>query len=439
MKRNLLTSFFVLLLIQSGYSQNFDKVKLDNYFQALEASHKYMGSVAISQDGKIMYTKAIGFKNLEEKVKPDLHTKYRIGSISKTFTAVLLFQAIDENKIILSETILKYFPAIKNADHITIGQLLNHHSGIHNFTDDENYLTWYTQKKSEKEMVAIISKLESDFEPGSKAAYSNSNYVLLSYILQKLYNKPYAQVLDEKIIKPLGLTDTYYGGKIDLSKNESYSYQFKGDWKKEPETDMSIPVGAGSIVSTPSDLTTFAHALFNGKLIEAPSLQQMKTIQDGYGMGLFEVPFNQHKGFHHNGGIDGFKSFFAYFPEGKIAVAHTSNGSNYDNNQISIALLSSIYHTPFHIPDFKTYVIKEKDLDQYLGLYADKGFPMKITISKSGSVLMAQATGQSGFALEPADKDIFKFDPAGIVLQFNPEAKQMTLKQGGKEFVLTKE
>jgi D-alanyl-D-alanine carboxypeptidase len=427
----------MFLFIQTGYAQTINKVKLDHYFQALEANNKFMGSVAIARDGKVLYTKAIGFRVVEDKLKPNERTKYRIGSISKTFTAALLFKAIDEKKIALAETLNKYFPTIKNAERITIGNLLNHHSGIHNFTDDADYSKWDTQKKSEQEMVTLIAALSSDFEPGSKAAYSNSNYVLLTYILQKLYREPYAQILEEKIVNPLGLKDTYYGGKIDISNNESYSYQFNSRWGKQEETDMSIPVGAGAIVSTPTDLTSFAHALFNGKIVSAESLNQMKKMQDGFGMGLFEAPFQEKKSYGHNGGIDGFSSNFGYFPDDRVAIAFTSNGSAYDNNKISIALLSSVFNKPFEIPSFLT--LTTKDLDQYLGVYAAKNFPLKITITKADDTLIGQATGQPSFKLDATAKHVFNFDQAGLVLQFNPDTKEMTLRQGGRDFLLSKE
>ena len=227
MKIKLLVAVITLLIIKSGYSQGIDHAKLNSYFQALEANNKFMGSVAVSQDGKLLYTKAIGFKVVEDKLKPNEHTIYRIGSISKTFTAALVFKAIEENKTALSQTINKYFPTVKNSEKITVAQLLNHHSGIHNFTDEADYAKWHTQKRSDEEMIKLISTMGSDFEPGSKGAYSNSNYVLLTYLLQKVYNKPYEQILQEKITKPLSLTDTYYGGKIDIENGGSYSYQFK--------------------------------------------------------------------------------------------------------------------------------------------------------------------------------------------------------------------
>lgn len=427
----------MFLFVQTGYSQTIDKVKLDRYFQTLEANNKFMGSVAIARDGKVLYTKATGFRFVEDKLKPDERTKYRIGSISKTFTAALIFKAIDEKKIDLRQTLNKYFPTVKNAESITIGHLLNHHSGIHNFTDDAGYSKWNTQKKSEQEMLTLISGLGSDFEPGSKAAYSNSNYVLLTYILQKIYKKPYAQILNEKIVNPLGLKDTYYGGKINVANNESYSYEFKRGWEQQEETDMSIPAGAGAIVSTPTDLTSFAHALFNGKIVSAESLKQMKTIQDGYGMGLFEAPFQEKKSFGHNGGIDGFSSNFGYFPGDRVAIAFTSNGSAYDNNKISIALLSSVFNKPFDIPSFLS--LTPEDLDQYLGVYAAKIFPLKITISRSDNTLIGQATGQPSFKLDATAKHVFNFDQAGLVLQFNPDTKEMTLKQGGRDYLLSKD
>jgi CubicO group peptidase (beta-lactamase class C family) len=433
-------SIFVLtLLTQFSFSQNFDKSKLDSYFQALETNNKFMGSVALSQNGKIIYSKQIGFADIENKIKPNNDTKYRIGSISKTFTSVLVFNAIEEQKLKLNDKIDKYFPEIKNANKITISYLLNHRSGIHNFTATEDYLKWNTKKKTEKELVEIIAKSGSDFEPDTKAEYSNSNFVLLSFILQKIYKKEYAKILNEKIVNPIGLTNTYFGKPSNIKENECYSYSYKENWIKETETDMSIPLGAGALVSTPSDLTQFADALFNGKLVSKENLELMKTIKDNYGMGLFQIPFGKKIGYGHNGGIDGFTSVLYHFSDQNVSMALTSNGTNFENNNISIALLSAIYDKPYEIPTFKTVEMSSLDLEKYLGVYSSKQIPLKITITKNEKKLIAQATGQSPFALEATDKDKFKFDQAGIVLEFNPTDKSMILKQGGGIFNFTKE
>nr|WP_315166579.1 serine hydrolase domain-containing protein [uncultured Flavobacterium sp.] len=412
--------------------------KLDSLFQILEAKDKFMGSIAVSQNGTLIYSKSIGKVDIETNKKATNLSKYRIGSISKMFTSALIFKAIEEKKIALNQTIEIYFPTIENATKITIGNLLNHRSGIHNFTNNPDYLKYNTEPKSEEQMVEIIAKGKSDFEPNSKADYSNSNYVLLSYILQKAYKKPYAAILKDKITKPLGLKNTYVGDKISVQNNESNSYKFSEKWIKETETDMSIPMGAGSIVSNPTDLTIFIDLLFSNKIINESSLKQMITLQDNYGMGIFQIPFHDKKGFGHNGGIDEFRSVLYYFTEDKIAVALTSNGKTYDNNDIIIAALSSYFNKPFVIPTFKNFELKTEDLDPYLGEYSDAGFPMKITITKDNLKLFAQATGQSAFPLEATEKDKFEFLAAGIQLEFKPNEKQMIIKQGGGAFKLTK-
>jgi len=439
MTRTILAITFTWAIQLFGFAQHIDKNKLDSYFNALEANNKFMGSVAVSKDGNIIYSKSIGFADVENNIKADENSKYRIGSISKTFTSILVLKAVEEKKLALNQTIDKCFPTIENAKNITIKHLLSHRSGIHNFTSDKEYLTWHTQPKTENEMIALMAKAGSDFEPDSKAAYSNSNFVLLTYILEKSYKKPYAELVQKYITKPLGLSNTYFGGKININKNECKSYNFSGQWKAEPETDPSISLGAGGIVSTPKDLTKFSNALFEGKLLKPESLELMKTFRDGFGIGLFQFPFYDKTGYGHTGGIDGFHSVFSYFPDGKISYVLTSNGTNFINNNISIAVLSAVFDKPYEIPKFSSYTTTSEELDKYLGIYSSKEFPLKITITKNNSTLIAQATGQSAFPLEATEKNKFKFDQAGIVLEFNPIEQTMLLKQGGRQFTLTKE
>ena len=332
------------LLLSTSFAQNLDTVKLDSLFQILETKDKFMGSIAISENGKLLYTKSIGKDDLETNKHSSPLTKYRIGSISKMFTSCMVFKAVEERKINLNQTIEKYFPTIVNANKITISNLLNHRSGIHNFTDDENYMSYHTEPKSEKQMIEIIAHNKSDFKPDSKADYSNSNYVLLSFILEKIYKKSYKELLTATIIKPLGLKNTYFGGKIAVQNNECFSYTFEDKWQKENETDMSIPMGAGAIVSNPTDLVVFIENLFANKIISQNSLEQMKAIKDNYGMGIFQIPFYEKQGFGHTGGIDGFGSVLSYFPENKLAIALLSNGRIYENNNVMIGVLSIYFN-----------------------------------------------------------------------------------------------
>lgn len=439
MRKNLLLSIITVLLFQIGFSQDFNKAKLDNYFNVLETHSKFMGSVAVLQNDKIIYTRAVGFADVENKIKADNNTKYRIGSISKTFTAVMILKGVDLGKIELTQPIGKFFPTLANANKITLEQLLYHRSGIHSFTSDADYLTWNTEPKSEKEMVDIIVKGGSDFEPDSKSEYSNSNYVLLSFILEKSFKKSYSEILTEYITQPLGLKNTYLGSDIDVNNNESKSYKWMGSWKLEPETDMSVPLGAGGLVSTPSDLVKFSDALFGGKIITEESLKKMKTLKENYGMGLFQYPFNSKFGYGHTGGIDGFTSVFIHFADENVSYAMVSNGNNFNNNDISLAVLSAVYNETFEIPEFNSITLTSADLDKYLGVYSSSEVPLKITVSKENTTLLAQATGQASFPLTATEQNKFKFDPAGVELEFDPAANTMVLKQGGGEFRFKKD
>ena len=438
MIKKIFTTISLGLFFGTTFSQSINSPKLDSLFQILDEKNKFMGSIAISQNDKIIYSKAIGKADLESNKLATTLTKYRIGSISKMFTTVLIFKAIEENKITLLTTIDKYFSNIENANKITVSNLLNHRSGIHNFTNDSLYSSYYTLPKSELEMLKIIKDGKSDFEPNAKAEYSNSNFVLLSFILEKIYKKPFSQIVNDKIIKVIGLKNTYVGNKINIKNNESNSYINTGSWEKESETDMSIPKGAGAVVSTPTDLVKFIENLFKGKLVSIKSLEIMKTLRDNYGMGMFQVPFYDKKGFGHTGGIDAFLSVLYYFPSDKLSIAITSNGQTYDNNNIVMAGLSSYYNKPFEIPTFTNIILKTEELDQYLGVYSSPEFPLKITITKNKLILNAQATGQSAFELDAITKDKFEFKVAGIKLEFLPETKQMILKQGAGKYTLTK-
>lgn len=440
MKKTTLTTALLLTIGQIGFAQtNFDKAKLDNYFNVLEENNKFMGSVAVSKNGEIIYTKTIGFADVENKVKATENSKYRIGSISKIFTACLIFKAIEENKLNINQTIYKYFPTIENAKKITIGNLLNHRSGIHNFTDDEDYLKYNTEAKSEKQMLEIITKGKSNFEPDTKADYSNSNYVLLSYILEKTYKKPLKEILNSKIIKPLGLKNTFFGAKINLKNNECFSYSFGEKWEKETETDLSIPMGAGAIISNPTDLIIFIESLFTHNLITKKSLEQMTTLKDNYGMGIFQIPFDTKNAYEHNGGIDAFVSDLLYFPDDSLSIAFCTNGLAYPMKNILIGVLSICFQKDYTIPTFKTIELATEDLDKYLGEYSSADFSLTISITKVNQKLYAQATGQGAFPLEATEKDKFKFDQAGAKFEFNPTDKTMILFQGGGQIVFTKE
>ena len=430
----------IFVLSSNCFAQGINTQKLDNYFNTLEANQKFMGSVAVIREGKVIYNKQVGYADIVSKQKPHNETKYRIGSVSKLFTATLTFKAIEEGKISFNQTIDDYFPEIENADKITISNLLNHRSGIHSFTDSkEEFLRYHTQAKTEKEMLEIIAKGGSDFKPDEKAVYSNSNYVLLSYILEKLYNKAYNQILENKITKPLNLNNTFFGSKINPDNNEAYAYRFEKKWKQTTESHQSISMGAGGIVSTPTDLVLFTEALFSGKLLSAESVAKMKTIQDKFGMGLFKTEYYDKVSYGHNGEIDGFISVLRYFPDENIAFAIASNGANYSLNLIEVTIVNSLFNKHYDIPDFRFYEPESKELNQYLGVYSSETFPVKLTVTRSGNQLHLQAPGDSVMNLQATAKGEFKHEPAGLTIIFDIEKNQMQISQGGKINVLNKE
>lgn len=438
-KKHFILTITAAFIVQLCFAQNFDKTKLDNYFKALDQNEKFMGSVAVSHNGEIIYSNTIGFSDFENSVKANEKTKYRIGSISKTFTAVLVMKAVEQNKLTLSHTLSQFFPEIINSDKITISHLLSHRSGIFNFTDNPSYYTWNTQPKTQQEMIQVIIEGGSVFEPGSKAQYSNSNYVLLTFILQDVFGKSYNQLLKEYITEPLDLNNTFLGGKIDVNSNESRAYRFLKEWEAETETDASVSMGAGALVSTPSDLVKFAGALFNEKLVNKETLAQMTSINDNFGYGLFITPFYVHRGYGHTGGIDGFTSIFCHFPESNISYSLVCNGLNYNQNLVSIAVLSAIFNKPYDIPDFTTYKLTAEELQSYAGTYSSAQLPIKITITVQNGTLVAQATGQPALILTASEKDKFIYEAAGIVMEFNVQENSMVLKQSGGSFLFTKE
>lgn len=315
------------------------KTQLDDYFQKAEASGKIMLSASIVKNGKAVYEKSIGFKSLDSLQKPNSETQYRIGSITKVFTAVMIFQLIEEGKLSLSSKLSGFFPSVSNAEKITIAQLLSHRSGIHEMLDDMDYRHYMEQPQTKDQMVKRINNLGSDFEPDSQTQYSNSGYVLLGYIIEEVSGKSYNLQLQERVCKELGLTRTKYGGMIDSEVNHARSYEYIQGWQPFFETHMSVPHGAGAVISTPTEIGKFIHAIFHGKLINQSSLDKMTHIINGHGHGILPVSVKGFTAYGHDGSIDAFISDLVYVPEKNLAIAVCSNGLSYDIRKIMSALM----------------------------------------------------------------------------------------------------
>jgi len=432
--------FLVAVSVSSYmFSQNNVREKLAAYLDSLNVHHKTMGSFAFATNSDTpTFLKVTGYSDAEKQLKANINTQYRIGSITKTFTAVLVMKAVEDKKLLLSDKLSLFFPQIPNADKITIQDMLQHRSGIHNLTDEEDFINIYTKPQTNDQLVAFIQQYASDFSPGTKYAYSNSNYILLGLILEKIYKKPYADLVQDKITKPLRLISTKVGDRIDTSKNQAKSYRYVGVYQPFPETDMSVPIGAGNIVSTPTEMIKFIIALENGKLISKNSLKLMKSFKDDYGYGLVKNDFEQLSGYGHEGAIDGFQSALYYFPESQIAVSFVTNQSN-DDGSILRNMMNVAMGKGFDMPDFKEVKVNEKILKKYEGLYKAKGFPLDIKIFVENGMLNGQATGQGAFPLKAVSETEFEFEISGIKIMFDAAKNTMDFSQGGNKTIFTKQ
>lgn len=414
---------------------------LDRYFDALNQHHKLMGGVALSQGGQLIYERYLGQAGPAEAgaTAPEIgpETQMRIGSISKSFTAVMIMQLIEAGRLSLETPLAQFFTDLPQAEAITISDLLNHRSGLVNFTSLSEYLRYMTRPQTPEAMLKRIASQPLAFAPGSQAQYSNSNYYLLSLILEQVLGMPYAQALSEKIVRPLGLTHTAYGLPANPAAGSARSFKRKdGQWVLERETDMSIPLGAGALVSTPREINHFYRSLFQGALLSPESLQQMMDWRDGYGRGLFVFPFGAQQGVGHNGGIDGFASVSVYFPGWDLNMTLLSNGQDLPLNDVALALMTVYAGEPFTPPDFaqQPLTLTQEQVQPLLGTYASAQIPLKIQLFWADDQLMAQATGQGAFPLTAYSETLFRFEQAGIEIVFDAPGEVFGLSAPG--FVL---
>lgn len=433
----LLSALFLHILTAA---QSVNTAAIDSLFTHLNGSGKVMGAISIYKNGSEVFERAVGMADVEKGVPLTTTSVFRVGSVSKIFTSVIVMQMVDEGKLALNTPLSNYFPELPNASAITVEQMLRHRSGLFNFTSHPTYLNWMEQPKSRNELLELLSQNGTVFEPDAKTEYSNTNYVLLSFIAEEVDGIPFNQILERRVVKPLGLEFTSYGGPIDASRGQAFSYKLEGRWTLESITDMSIPVGAGAIISTPEDLNRLVTALFGGKLVSQSSLKAMIRLVDNFGLGLINMPFYEQRGFGHTGGIDGFQSVVFHLPEDSLSVAMAFNGLDLAMNEILIGVLSLWYDKPYKFPEFSPAIeVNPTEMEKYLGVYSNPSMPIKLAIFMEGYTLFGQGSGQPAFPLEAYEKNKFRFDRAMLKIEFFPEENKLVLKQGNAVFELFRE
>lgn len=453
---------FLLILITLLSSANalfaqskIDSSKLDEMFDVLESNNRMMGAVTLRQNGKIIYRRVLGYRSINggKKIKSDTETLFRIGSITKVFTAVIIFQLIEARKLTLDTKLSKFFPEIPNADKISVEQLLSHRSGLASYPQNVDYLdpkAWIYQPQTRVQMLARFAASKPIFAPGEKRQYCNTNFALLGYIIEVLTNSEYAVQLNKRIIKKLGLKNTRFGGKIEGSKDKAFSYNYRESrWEPVLEQDTSVAAGAGGIISTTDDLTKFLEELFKGKLLKNATLKEMLTPPpDNFSdhtkaFGRANIFDTGKKGYSHDGGIDAFSSLFVYIKEDDLAFAITINGNNYPINRIFWNVLKIYYNQPFTVPSFKAIKLSDETLSKYEGAFNLKQIGMKITIRKDKDGLIGEVSKDDFFHLTPTGSNSFFHEASGIILEFkeNPDGSipSFTMYQGRSISVWEKE
>ena len=433
----LFATLLTLTFLTAGHAQTFDKAKLDQLFDRLFEKNKGMGSLTIAKDGTVLYTRSFGYSQVNGTEKKPLaaETKYRIASITKTYTAVMIFQLVEEGKLNLTDTLDKFFPQIPNASRITMELILKHRGGIPVLESDTED-GWGKQPRTRDEVVTRIAQHQPEFEPDAKYSYSNAGYILLGYVVEKVGGKSYSEALKERITSKIGLRDTYVGtGSGDPSKNEATSYRYMGGWREAAELDFSVPAGAGAILSTPTDMAKFIQALFDLKLVSADSLKQMTTMRDGEGMGMASFTFAGKTLYGYNGGSGSSGAWLAYYPEEKLALAYTTNMKVYGVRSIVTGVFDIYWNRPFQIPALEAFDVSPEVLDRYVGVYTIAGTPAKMTVTRDGATLYIEAGNEQGggIPLEATAEDKF-----GNV-EFDAAKGQLTIRRGNNNVVFTKQ
>jgi D-alanyl-D-alanine carboxypeptidase len=310
-------------------------------------------SVAVARGGRIVLAKGYGLANVELNVPATPDTVYRIGSITKQFTAAAVMQLVEQGKMSLDDPIEKYLPDYPvRGRHITIRHLLNHTSGIKSYTSlGLKFLAVTRQDLSHESLIALFKDEPDDFQPGEKWLYDNSGYYLLGVILEKATGFKYADYVQRQLFAPLRLSSTRYCDVEPVVKNRAAGYQLGPDMQLRNADFISMknPFAAGALCSTVTDLVAWTTALAGGKVVSTASYQQMTAptkLNDGkeqaYGFGLMPGDLEGHPHVSHGGGINGFASMLMYFPKGDVTVAVLTNSSTGPATRIASGIARAI-------------------------------------------------------------------------------------------------
>jgi CubicO group peptidase (beta-lactamase class C family) len=332
--------------------------------EVLALAHKYRqfnGTALVAENGKVVYKGAFGSANMEWNIPNTPDTKFRLGSITKQFTATIILQLVEQGKIKLDAKLTDYLPDYRKdtGDKVTIHHLLTHTSGIPSYTSQPGFFENVSRNPYKvDEFVKKYASGDLEFEPGSKYYYNNSGYFLLGAIIERVTGKPYEQVLKANIFDPLGMTNTGYDHHDTIISKRASGYRKTPDsYTNAPYLDMSIPYAAGSLYSTVEDLYLWDQALYTDKLLSAQSKALMyKPFLEEYGYGwvVTNASFKQNdqavQVITHDGGINGFTTTIVRFPKEKNLIVMLDNTGSEYLNRLSDSIARIIYNQPYESP-----------------------------------------------------------------------------------------
>jgi CubicO group peptidase (beta-lactamase class C family) len=414
--------------------------KYDEYMDAAVAAGHFSGSVIIVSDGTPVFSKGYGLANVEHGVPNTPETKFRLGSITKQFTAMAILILQERGKLAVDDPIGKYFDdAPKAWDGVTIHHLLTHTSGIHSYTSEPDYVKKMAQPETVNSMIARFRDKPLDFKPGEKFQYSNSGYFLLGAIIEKVSGQSYEAFLKATIFRPLDMTDSGYDHPGTILSHRASGYSRKGDVLENAEyLDMAQPYAAGSLYSTTLDLAKWDRAVGDCALINKESTTRMLTPEkNNYAYGWSVAARSGRKEIGHGGGINGFVTDIVRYPDQRVCVVVLANVVPTNPGKIARDLAAITFGEPVALPRVRTVAKVAPELfDTYAGRYeliADR----VMTITREGDHLFAQVTGQprleffpeseTGFFAKVFDTQItFVKDDMGKVTH-------IVVHQGGRE------
>jgi CubicO group peptidase (beta-lactamase class C family) len=414
--------------------------KFEQYMDACVAVDHFSGSVLVTRDGKALFSKGYGLANAEHQVPNTPQTRFRLGSITKQFTAMAILILQERGKFTVEDPIGKYLDDAPEAwKGVTIHHLLTHTSGIPSYTADPEYGKKMAQPETVKSMIARFKDKPLDFRPGEKFAYSNSGYFLLGAIIEKVSGVSYEAFLKEAIFDPLDMKDTGYDRHATVLPRRASGYNRKGDALENAEyLDMAQPYAAGSLYSTVEDLAKWDRALDDGELISEESMARMFTpAKDDYAYGWHVTTRSGRKEVGHGGGINGFATDILRYPDQKVCVVVLCNVLPANPGRVAHDLAAIAFGEPYKLPRARVVAkVAPEVYDAYLGRYeiAPDDY---MTITREGDRLMAQPKGKRKVEIFPESETEFFLKVADVQLTFvrddEGKATHVVLHQGGRE------